>query len=511
MVEKHLKINNLKWQKTRKTRNVLLMLVTMLFMLIAGIKTTSLAAEHTYEYIVGNIVWEYNFLSDTNSIEIASLHDKNHGDIVGSVIIPNTLPINNIEYPVTSIGTAAFKQGTITLGTNITSVTIPETVTTVGERAFYGTDLTSITIPNSVTYIGNSAFRDCKDLASVNMSNSVKTIGSYAFMDCKGLTSIALPDSIRTVDSYAFYRCSELTSATIGKSISTIGAQAFRDCSKLGSVVISNNVVSIGSYAFWNCRKITSITIPCDFDKNQFSNNTCVIVDSENPDKFTINGNSGEVLVGTFSYTHIYGDPTYTWSYDEADNEWNCLAKRTCAAKGDSTETEDATVTGNVTKKPTCVSMGETTYTAIFTNPYFSTQTKVVEDIAIDPNAHDWELAWSSNKDNHWHECALCGAKADQAAHDWVKIGIISKKIKYKCNVCGAEKTEDLLPPPDDDGKSQKLIPTDDETHNQLTEFLHTLKTPETGDYSNLSSLLIVAFSSFGGAWMLYKKGKNKK
>jgi hypothetical protein len=154
--------------------------------------------------------------------------------------------------------------------------------------------------------------------------------------------------------------------------------------------------------------------------------------------------------------------------------------------------------------------MGETTYTATFTNPYFSTQTKAVEDIAVDPNAHDWKLTLSSDKDSHWHECALCGARADQAAHDWMKIGIISEKIKYACNVCGAEKTEDLLSP-SDGGESQKFVPTDDETHDQLTEFLHTLKNPETGDYINLSSFLIAAFLSFGGAWMLHKKGKNRK
>ena len=144
----------------------------------------------------------------------------------------------------------------------LTSVTIPDSVTSIGDDAFSGcTRLTSVTIPDSVTSIGDDAFSDCTGLTSVTIGNSVTSIGGDAFSDCTGLTSVTIPDSVTSVGFGAFEGCTSLTSVTIGNSVDSIGTYAFRDCAGLTSVTIPDSVTSIGGDAFFDCTGLTSVTI----------------------------------------------------------------------------------------------------------------------------------------------------------------------------------------------------------------------------------------------------------
>ena len=147
--------------------------------------------------------------------------------------------------------------------TSLTSIEIPNTVTSIGNNAFYNcTNLTSITIPNTVTSIGNSAFYNCKALTSVTIGNSVTSIGSNAFYNCKGLTSVTIPDSVTSIGEYAFYGCNSLTSITIPNTVTSIGNSAFNGCNSLTSITIPNTMTSIGNYVFRECTSLTSVTIP---------------------------------------------------------------------------------------------------------------------------------------------------------------------------------------------------------------------------------------------------------
>jgi hypothetical protein len=179
---------------------------------------------------------------------------------------------------------------------NLSNITIPNTVTNIGDYAFTNCGgLTSISIPSSVTYIGEMAFSCCNSLRSIKVDSqntfydsrnncnaiiktsnnelilgcentvipqSVLSIGFYAFYDCHGLTNIVFPDSLTSICRNAFQDCSELTYVTLGNSLKAIGELAFRDCTNLTNVTIPDSVINIGIEAFSGCRGLTNIIIP---------------------------------------------------------------------------------------------------------------------------------------------------------------------------------------------------------------------------------------------------------
>jgi len=141
---------------------------------------------------------------------------------------------------------------------NITSVTIPNSVTSIVNNAFSGChNLASITIPNGVTSIGQNAFNGCLNLSGITIPASVTRIENGAFGSCRSLTNVTIPNSVTSIESFAFQMCSSLTSITIPSSVINIGGYAFQMTSltnvtfqgtiaadKLGSNDISGNITS---------------------------------------------------------------------------------------------------------------------------------------------------------------------------------------------------------------------------------------------------------------------------
>ena len=133
----------------------------------------------------------------------------------------------------------------------------------IGAYAFKNcSDLTSLTLPSSVTRIGDYAFYNCSGLTSLTLPSSVTRIGDYAFYNCSGLTSLTLPSSVTSIGEFAFMYCSGLTSLTIPSGVTSIGMSAFEYCSSLTSLTLPSSVNEIGIYAFHGCSGLTSLTLP---------------------------------------------------------------------------------------------------------------------------------------------------------------------------------------------------------------------------------------------------------
>ncbi|MBO7134172.1 MAG: leucine-rich repeat protein, partial [Bacteroidales bacterium] len=196
-----------------------------------------------------------------------------------SVTIPNS---------VMSIGTNVFKycSGLTTVNFNATNcvtmgqkngqdypvfngcnsfsnLNIGEYVTNIPDIAFWGCiELTgTLTIPNSVTNIGNSAFSGCNGLTNITISESATNIGNMAFSSCSGLTSITIPESVENIGEMAFWGCSGLTSITIPESVESIGDMAFYGCNELNTVNFNaTNCVSMDN-SFADCEALSTLNI----------------------------------------------------------------------------------------------------------------------------------------------------------------------------------------------------------------------------------------------------------
>ena len=221
----------------------------------------------------------YMLDSDTKT---ATLLPKMEGKYSGDIIVPEKVKGNDgVEYVVTAFEYRCFcdcsgltsitiPSSVTSLGescfafcSGLTSITIPSSVTSLSSTCFYGCrGLTSITIPSSVTSLGVGCFSDCSGLTSITIPSSVTSLGASCFEYCSGLTSITIPSSVTSLSDHCFYGCSGLTSITIPSSVTSLGVGCFSDCSGLTSITIPSSVTSLGESCFSYCRGLTSITIP---------------------------------------------------------------------------------------------------------------------------------------------------------------------------------------------------------------------------------------------------------
>ena len=224
-------------------KRFIVLLTTLVFNVIFSISSFA------YDVEVDGIY--YNLISKGNIAEVTNGDKEYSGDIT----IPSSIIVNEVEYPVTSIGNRAFYSCN-----SLTSIIIPNSVINIRDYAFqYCFNLILVIIPNSVKSIGNGAFNGCTKLTSITIPNSVTYIGFFAFSSCSSLTSIIIPNSITNIEWCSFSDCSSLTSITIPNSVTSIGDQAFSGCSSLTSITIPNSVTVINNYAFANCSNLENV------------------------------------------------------------------------------------------------------------------------------------------------------------------------------------------------------------------------------------------------------------
>lgn len=165
---------------------------------------------------------------------------------LASVTLPDT---------ITEIGEQAFYKCE-----KLTSISLPDAVTTIGEKAFEGSGITGITIGSNVTTIGDYAFSECDGLTSFVIPDNVTSIGKGVLSGSRYITSVTLPSNMTTIPERMFHHCYYLSSITIPDSVTTIEASAFETCDTMTHIVIPDNVTTIGEQAFTGCGRLMHVT-----------------------------------------------------------------------------------------------------------------------------------------------------------------------------------------------------------------------------------------------------------
>ncbi len=267
------------------------------------------ASVFAHDFEIGGMY--YNYLGG-DSVAVTYKGD-NYSEVEywGEIVIPESVTYANTTYRVTEIDGLTFRECT-----DVTTITIPKSITTIGYSAFSETSLTqtnytgdiaswctidmdsnpiyysknlyinnvevtSLIIPDGVTKINRSAFAHCLSIISVSMPNSVIEIGTDAFAHCTNLKSVTLSNSLKSFSCFeyctslqeitlydgveevgGFRGCTSLTSVTLPNTVKVIKERAFNECTALSTINTPTHLTTIGDWAFYECDNLRTFTIP---------------------------------------------------------------------------------------------------------------------------------------------------------------------------------------------------------------------------------------------------------
>ena len=239
----------------------------MLTMLISMVGANAFAYDIAVKDDNGVTIY-YNWINNKTELSFTSSgYSKKYG---GNISIPKYVRYEGKRYDVTSIGESAF-YGYIYL----TSITIPPSIKSIGNNAFSECNsLTKVNISNiynwcninfssNPLFYAHHLFLNGEEVTELTIPNGVTSIGNSAFSNCYGLTSVTIPDGVTSIGQSAFYGCSGLTTLIIPQSVTSIGDAAFSGCG-LTSVILHSSPTTIGSNVFGRCWVLEEVTFDCE-------------------------------------------------------------------------------------------------------------------------------------------------------------------------------------------------------------------------------------------------------
>ena len=221
-----------------------------LLLLASAIATSLSAAAYSFES-----AGIYYNITGNNTVEV-TYSDINNSSYSGSISVPETVTNNGTEYSVTKIGGYAFK------GSAVTSVSMPEGITSIGFEAFSGCqNLESVALPESLTTLDRVAFISCELLRAIKIPSGVATIPDYCFNCCLSLENVTIPEGVTTIRKYAFGSC-DLKELTLPSTVTMIESGAFLSNNRCHSITCNATTPpSLGENAF-NHNISTTVKVP---------------------------------------------------------------------------------------------------------------------------------------------------------------------------------------------------------------------------------------------------------
>lgn len=250
----------------------LLVAVCMMITMLPLSAVTAFAADTSTEQEASYKGYKYAYTVNGDNATITKFlgpdDSANPVDSASTVSYDIEIPEKLGIYTVTGLGKDSFTGYPFAgdwykFGRNIRSVTIPQSVTSIGDSAFSHCEkMDSLTINDATTSIGSWAFDECYKLTTLSLGKNITTIGDHAFYDCRILDNVTIPQSVTFIGDHAFGCCYGMHSFTIKDATTSIGEYAFFDCQNLETLSLGENITTIGDDAFRDCYLLKCIMLP---------------------------------------------------------------------------------------------------------------------------------------------------------------------------------------------------------------------------------------------------------
>ena len=262
------------------------------------------SGDYTYTLLEDGSARIIDYTGDAEALTVPAELDGHLVCQIGDRAFTACFSLTSVTLPegLTSIGEDSFQRCE-----SLASIALPAGLTAIGDNAFFSCGLTSIALPDSLTSMGANPFLGCSSLTAIDISpnhpvfaqtdgvlyekasgtlvcypagkadssfavpEGTLSIGDDAFAGCFSLTSIALPEGLTSIGEGAFVGCFFLRTIALPDSLMTIGDSAFVGCFALSAVALPEGLTSIGEGAFDGCSDTLTLTVPRDSYAHQYA------------------------------------------------------------------------------------------------------------------------------------------------------------------------------------------------------------------------------------------------